>query len=314
MKRIISLLFTVIFTFTLFASIFSAQADSFTIKAEYNGKCSAGDIIEVPIKVSGNPGFWGLDFDIFFDTEGLQVYTIANGNMFTENSGWPFSPVTTDYIDSLNAKGRYHFGGHADGVFEDIEKDGTLCVIYFKVNEKAQKGASFDITMQMGSGDVVDCDEKTYVPAFKNCKVTVGDTTETNVVPTLAPSKVIAVTEVIDYSGTPIQQAVTKDGKVVTQVVTNVYETGSPRDVVSSKSEAGQLDNNSDLGNIGNAVVNTNTEKDSGINGLFVVLIVVAVVVVVGLVVILVVANNKKGVKPVKLAKKDDNDNNKIVL
>ena len=315
MKRIISLLFTTILTFSLFASVFSAQADSFTIKADYSDKCSAGDIIEVPIKVSGNPGFWGLDFDILFDTQGLQIYTIANGDMFTENSGWPFVPITTDYIDSLNAKGKYHFGGHADGVYEDIKKNGTLCVILFKINENAEKGASFDITLQMGTGDVVDSSEKTYIPSFENCTIKVGDATETNTVPTLAPSKVIAVTEVIDYSGTPIEQAVTKDGKVVTQVVTNVYETGSPRDVVSSKSEAGAFDGaSSELGNLGNAAGTSNATKDGGTSFLFIVLIVIAVVVVAALIVLLVVVNNKKGAKPSKATKKDDNDDNKIVL
>lgn len=317
MKRIFSLLFTTILTLSLCMSVFSAQADSITIKADYNGKCAPGDIIEVPIKISGNPGIWGLDFDILFDTQGLQIYTIANGDMFTENSGWPFVPITTDYIDRLNAEGRYHFGGHADGAFEDIKKDGTLCIIFFKINENLEKGVSFDITMQMGTGDIVDCAEKTYIPNFENCTIKVGEVTEEKtVVPTLAPSKVIAVTEVVDYSGTPIEQPVTKeDGKVVTKVVTNVYETGSPRDVVSSKSEAGVFDNtSSELGNIGNVALGASDSKESGINVLFIVIIVVAVVAVLGFVVLLFVAKNKKGAKPSKPAKKDDNDNNKIVL
>ena len=314
MKKIISALATVVMCLTMICSAISVSADSMKVYSSFDGEAKPGDIIAVDIKVDSNPGIWGLDFDIFFDTSVFQVHTIVNGDMFTEGSGWPGVPLTTDYIDRLNSKGKYHFVGYADTLTQDVTKNGTLCTMLFKVDEEATAG-DYEIKLQLGTGDIVNCAEKKVSGELTGSTIKIVGTAEENVepqVPTVASSKVIAETKIVDYSGITFAEAVTEsNGKVVTKVVENVYETGSPRDVVSSKAANGEFnddddsvingndsntDNNSNDSNSSNSSNNSSSTSDSdnSMNGLFIVIIVVAVICVGCLVVILVIFSKKK--------------------
>ena len=310
MKKIISAFITVVISLTMICSAVSVSADSMKVYSSFEGEAMPGDVIAVDIKVDNNPGMWGLDFDIYFDTSVLQINTILNGDIFTEGSGWPGVPLTTDYIDSLNSKGKYHFLGYGDSLTKDITNNGTLCTMLFKVDENATAG-EYEIKLQLGTGDIVNCAEQAVSGEFSGSKIKVKGTIDENVapqVPTVASTKVIAVTEIIEYSGVTYAQPVTDNsGEVKTQVVENVYETGSPREVVSSKAANGEFNDTgdgaigadaNDKGDTDNASAGSSSSSSASssgsINIVLIVVIVFAVLLVGGLIVLLVIFTKKK--------------------
>ena len=335
MKKILSLLLSAVLVCSMAVCSFSASAASITITAATEkDSYKPGATVAIPVLIKDNPGFWGLDFLVYFDNSTLQINSLTNGDLLLENEGW-INVGKTANIDSYNNKGSYHYVGISNSLVKEITKDGTLFNVAFKIDEKAQKG-TYEIKMQLGTGVVIDKDGNEIAPTFVNAKINVEGTIEDNpqpIVPTQSPTKVVAVT---DAKGQPVpevtsmmadangkQQVVVLEYK--TEVVENVVETGSPRDVVSSKAAAGAFDNEEDqvisqVENQANNGDNANGKdekapgsKSSGsMSTLLIVVIAIAVVIVVGLGVLLVVVNKRKGsvAAPADVQENTENENN----
>lgn len=310
MKKILSLLIMSVMAFSIMCSSFSVHAASLTVSA--NGSKNTykpGDTVSIPINMTGNPGIWGAQVEVKFDASALQVYTILNGDYFTEGSGWT-NASTVDDIDKVNSRGRYNFVGYGDSIEKNLEGDGTLFTMLFKIDESAAEG-SYKISLGLGSGTYkgtfVDKDGKEFTPEFQDYDIVVKGEFKDNPQPatvTLPSSRAIAVTEVVNVNGTQINQAVTAaNGQAKTTIVNEPPATGSPRDVVSQKAANGQF-NNSDnpVGDItsSNGTDSNSSSSSGGISGLMIVVIVIGVIVVGVLVAVLVLVNKRSKENNVK--------------
>ena len=90
-------------------------------------KGSPGDSVTVDFILSGNPGLWGLGFDIAYP-DSLEFVSVTNGSLFAVTPG-----------DSN--KNPYRFYGESNG-FDNVTGNGKLISVTFKIKSNATFGVS----------------------------------------------------------------------------------------------------------------------------------------------------------------------------
>lgn len=95
-----------------------------------NAKGIAGDTVEVPIIIDKNPGIWGGQIIIDYDSDNFSFVTISNGEIFDyfESNDTGESVVILANTLSTQAK------------LENTNKDGVVAIINFKIKSSAKKG------------------------------------------------------------------------------------------------------------------------------------------------------------------------------
>lgn len=125
MKKIISIILSVLLIATSSISAFSVFAvDSMLITAE-DKECFVGETVDVTIKIKDNPGFSYMRLTVKYDDEVLTLIKAVNGT------------IMKDFTQGLNLLW--------DAV-SDSKENGTLVTLTFKVNEGAEDG-NYPITV-----------------------------------------------------------------------------------------------------------------------------------------------------------------------
>lgn len=122
-------------------------------------KASSGSVVEVTIEIKNNPGIWGLDAYVAYDTSVLTLTEVVNGEVFDD------SALTIGPLDLPTYKLSYENTG-----FENTNTNGVLATLKFTVNEDAEVG-TYPITVSYNTGDIINSDEETLVFATVNGEV-----------------------------------------------------------------------------------------------------------------------------------------------
>ena len=122
---------------------------------EYEGK--KGDVIDVPIKMTKNPGILAGMFVFEYDDTALEYVDFEDGNILDEYE--------------VNAKdGKVSCVISASGL-ENSDKNGTLIVLQFKVKDGAKAG---DYTIKYSAdSQISNYDEQWIKPQISDGKITV---------------------------------------------------------------------------------------------------------------------------------------------
>lgn len=122
-------------------------------------EAKAGDLVEIPLHISGNSGIISVKVNVSYDASVLTLETMGAGDF----QGVSFSPLTNqpltvNWIDSL------HGNNTANGV---------LAVLTFRVKSTADPGVTH-LTLTANPQDIFDNDFATVPFILENGAVTVG--------------------------------------------------------------------------------------------------------------------------------------------
>ena len=122
--------------------------------ASVSGK--PGDTVTVPVKINENPGFMAFLFSVKYDSSVLEYDSCKDGDLLGDLMLNP-----QDGIVGVNAISD-----------SDIEGDGTLFNLVFKIKDGAKAG-KYDITLNVGKDNMANYNEEAIVPTVTNGSVTV---------------------------------------------------------------------------------------------------------------------------------------------
>ena len=146
----------------------SSQTGAATIKAD-NIEGEAGEYVDVPISVEGNPGMAGFELQISYDKEYLTPVSVSDGAALQDNeariddksvvSNVQEEDIVTDDLDYVTA-----YWSSAG----DLMEDGELFSVRFLINENTETGVVTPIEISYDTGDICDSGlndiETTVVP------------------------------------------------------------------------------------------------------------------------------------------------------
>ncbi|MCI9598859.1 MAG: hypothetical protein HFE75_16610 [Firmicutes bacterium] len=127
------------------ASVSSKERSKITV-----GDCIAqpGECVEVPITIGNNTGIAGFNFNLRFDHRYLTPVSIKEGDIIgsgitsnipeDENDSQPLESLTFQWSEA-----------------ENIEADGLLCTVEFKVNDGIEQGKSLPLRLNYDNADPV---------------------------------------------------------------------------------------------------------------------------------------------------------------
>ncbi len=116
-----------------------------------------GDIVDVPIKITENPGMLAGSFVFEYDKDALEYVDYEKGNILDE---YDVNASNGKIICIISSSG-----------LEDIKKTGTLIEFQFKVKDGAKKG---DYAIKYSSESQIGNFNEAYVNVkISNAKVTV---------------------------------------------------------------------------------------------------------------------------------------------
>ncbi len=90
-----------------------------------------GELVDIPVKLEGNPGILGLEFSVSYDEGGLELVGADNGEAFKSVLSMTSSPDK-----STGCK----FAWDGVEVSPNDVKDGSVLVMHFKVKSDAKPG------------------------------------------------------------------------------------------------------------------------------------------------------------------------------
>lgn len=154
MKKIVSIIIALVMIASISCVAFAAAP---VISAgEVTGM--PGDTVEVPIIVSGNPGFASVFMELEYGS-GLELIDIKLGMI---KSG-----------SVANSE-----SGKVAGAFaNDVTGDGTLFIAVFKISETASEG---DVSVDVNVIEFYDEDDNNLEPSVDNGSITISNTPEVN--------------------------------------------------------------------------------------------------------------------------------------
>lgn len=117
----------------------------------------AGDTVSIPVTIKNNPGIWGGQIIIDYDSKNLSFLSMTGGTVFDECQ--------------VNDTGENVAILVTQSALKDSKADGEIAVLSFKVKESAKKGAK-KITFNDES-NFCNIDQKMIEPVLKDGKITV---------------------------------------------------------------------------------------------------------------------------------------------
>lgn len=133
-------------------------ANDGTVGAEaYYG--APGEIVEVPIRYTSNPGFWIMYLGVYFDPEIFEYESVEKG----------------DYDKVDITPNNYSNPGKIVLLFEgkehvDITGDGVIATLKLKIKDNAPVG-NYAVVLSIGDGMAVNFDVKYVQPTMQNGSV-----------------------------------------------------------------------------------------------------------------------------------------------
>lgn len=137
-------------------------------------KAKAGATVEVDVTISGNPGIWGAEFRIRYDSRSLNLTEVVSGNVFETSQG-DYSYNEGGQLNNIGTTETYisYYGGDD---FKDISTDGVLCTLKFYVNASAE-AAVYNIDAVLTEDSFFDADAVSHECVVKAGKITVTTVT-----------------------------------------------------------------------------------------------------------------------------------------
>ena len=95
--RFLSFLMTISLLFTMISGSFGVMVmASETPKITVDSvSAKNGDTVKVPVRISGNPGIWGMDLVLSYDRNILTLIGVTNGNVFSD-AEWTKGNIESD--------------------------------------------------------------------------------------------------------------------------------------------------------------------------------------------------------------------------
>lgn len=167
MKRICSVILTICMLLTLSVP-FTVSADEptkgITISVD-SVECKQGAKVDIPVKVTANTGFWGMQLELYYDQKVMRLDGVTVGDEFKdsmqmlENPQRHFPAVVQPSGNSLT---------------ENTTTTGTLAVVHFFVYAGAQLGAS-TVSVETSKNNDIDVDGNEVPVTVSNFSVTVTE-------------------------------------------------------------------------------------------------------------------------------------------
>ncbi|MDR3107367.1 MAG: S-layer homology domain-containing protein [Bifidobacteriaceae bacterium] len=120
-----------------------------------------GETLRISVNLSGNPGIWGLMFDLSYDRTRLSLLSCEAGTLFA-------LPVLPQDINTVPVK----FSLENESLSENVTADGVLLHLTFRVNDDASNGRA-GVTVSNAKGANVDL-EKITLPDASGAVVVTG--------------------------------------------------------------------------------------------------------------------------------------------
>lgn len=118
-----------------------------------------GDTVTVPVKFTKNPGIWGAQLSIVYDSKNLSVSACTNGEILDD----------FNYHDDQSGVLRVLI---TNSELENTKKDGLLCNLIFTVKDGAAAG---DYELQVTNDSLIcNVEEETVSPEIILSKITVS--------------------------------------------------------------------------------------------------------------------------------------------
>lgn len=137
-RRVGALLLTAAMLLSLLPTVALAADETFiTVDTSECAQASAGETVQIPVKISGNPGVAGIMLTAIFDTDYFEA---AEGGLYSMGELLPaninFSGDSTDTANGNRSAVQILYTGG------DITGDGTLFYLNLKVKADAKSGSS----------------------------------------------------------------------------------------------------------------------------------------------------------------------------
>lgn len=144
MKKITSLLLTIIFTLSLAMPVFAAENTNPTITVQ-SVSGSPGSTVDVDVTIKNNPGILGATLSFTYDN-GLTLTGATSGDAF--------SALTMTKPGKFTSPCNFTWDGQ--NISADDIKDGTVLTLQFTINDNAENGTGYNIAASYESGDIVN--------------------------------------------------------------------------------------------------------------------------------------------------------------
>ncbi len=165
-KKILSLSITIICIFVFTIPAFSSQTTASTVYGDsVNG--TAGEYVDIPVKIADNTGFMGFSINIEYDAAVLTPVSIESGTV-TSNGGMENSIETSQTNKFLVTW--YNS--------ENTTLNGTLFVMRFKIAEKAI--GKTEIGISYNQADTFNEDWQNVVFECSNIELIIANSTVEN--------------------------------------------------------------------------------------------------------------------------------------
>lgn len=163
MKKITSLLLTIVFTLSLAMPVFAAENTNPTITVQ-SVSGSPGSTVDVDVTIKNNPGILGATLSFTYDN-GLTLTGATAGDAF--------SALTMTKPGKFTSPCNFTWDGQ-DISADDI-KDGTVLTLQFTINDNADNGTEYNITASYENGDIVNTELNPIDVEIENGTVTAID-------------------------------------------------------------------------------------------------------------------------------------------
>lgn len=117
----------------------------------------AGEMVEISLSVDKNPGIWGGQVILKYDSDALSFDSYSNGKVFDRCDCNDDSGTLTLLLTQAELK--------------NAKKNGRAAIIRFKINDNAAKG-DYNISFNKDT-NFCNADEKLIEPTLENGTVTV---------------------------------------------------------------------------------------------------------------------------------------------
>lgn len=146
MKKVTSVMLSLFMVLQVLVPL-SAFAETTTTITVGSVTDYAGEVVEVPITIEGNPGILGATLSVSYDS-GITLVDAVKGDAFSTLT----MTKPGKYVSPCN----FVWDGQ-DIADEDIV-DGTVLTLSFEIDADAASGSKYDIKVSYDDGDIVDKD------------------------------------------------------------------------------------------------------------------------------------------------------------
>lgn len=159
-KRILTAIVTAgIVLYALCVGVSASEAQKLIVA---NVKATQGETVSVDVFLKGNPGIWGIDAEVSYDKQYLELVSVSNGNIF-DDGGYLEGNLTAD---------KYRLSFECNDL-TNVTGSGTLATLNFKVKSNTPSGV-YPVTVSYSDGDIINVDEELVDFEIFNGSVTVA--------------------------------------------------------------------------------------------------------------------------------------------